>query len=184
MMFYLYHLLIDTEEDSIKFDKIVNEYEKMMYRVALSVTKDRFLADEAMESALTSIAKNISRIETDNVPMLKSYLYTIAENAGIDAWRRKKRDNKVAHLDDYIDIPSEDNVYENVVGAENLNRIVEYLWKMPVLYRDVLVLSLLHEHSLCQIADELGRNYSTVRKQFVRGKKMLVKIIKEAEQND
>ncbi len=183
-MFYLYYLLIDNEEDCIKFDKIVEEYESMMYSVVLSVTKDRYFADEAMQSVLVSIARNISRIKTDNSAMLKSYLYTVAENAGIDEWRRKKRCNRVSNIEDFLDIPSDDNIFENVDGKERAKRLTKLLCKMPVLYREVLVLSLLHGHSLCQIADELDRNYSTVRKQLARGKKILEKLIKEAGINE
>ncbi len=183
-MLYLYHLLIDNPDDCIKFDKIVYEYEGMIKRVAFSVTKDSFYADEAAQSALISIARNISHIKTDNVNMLKSYIYTVAENAGIDAWRRKMRDQRVSNIDDYVDIPSDDNLFDSIFGTEYTKKLIKLLDKIPVHYREVLVLSILHEHSLYQIADELNRKYCTVRQQLVRGKKMLAELMKEAEGND
>ncbi len=183
-MFYLYYLLIKSEDDCIKFDRIVGEHEKMMRRVILKIVGDNLTAEEALQSALLSIARNISSIETDNPAMLKSYVYTIAENAAIDEWRKKKRESKVLNLDDCINVPSEDNVYKNVVNTDNMKKLAKAIRKIPDNYRRVLILSLVHNHSLCQIADELNKNYATVRKHLERGKKKLLELMKEIGINE
>ncbi len=183
-MFYLYYFMIENEEDCEKFDRIIEEHERMMFRVMFSITKDKMYAEEAMQSALVSIARNISHIETDNPIMLKSYIYTVAENAGIDAWRRKMRESRVLNIDEFTNISIDDRLIDKTCNKENMKKLLAMLRTLKPSHREVVVLSLLHGHSLCQIADELDKNYSTVRKHLERGKKKLAKMIKEAGFDD
>ncbi len=183
-MLYLFFFILDNEEDSKKFNDIIDAYQDVMFKVAYSVTKDYYDAEDALQIVLLSLARNISHVKTDNENMLKSYLYTAAENAGIDIWRRRMRKNKVACIDDYENILCGDNLYKSIGEKEDVATLVKLIDKIPPRYREVLVFRMCHGKSLCQIADELGRKYSTVRKQFGRGKKMLEKLMKEADEND
>ncbi len=177
LSFYLF--MIEAEEDSIKFEKLYSDYENMVYTIAFRITNDEIMAKDASQNAFISIARNIKRIKTDNIYMLKAYISTIAENAAIDQLRRKMREDVICSIDDYLELSDDIDIVAELEVGERVTKIREFIRKMPRRYNEVLVLRYLFDHSLCDMVHELGRKASTIQKQLTRGKHMIEEFLKE-----
>ena len=177
----LYLTLIDDHEYDSKFETIYYKYHDMIYAIAIGITKDHYDAEEVMQNVFFIIAKDIENIKTENELMLKSYLYKITKNAATDIFRAKKRRIATMDSDEIDEIVSEKELTTVIELKEQYESIIKQIEKMPAIYRDVLVLRLLHEMPIRRIAVVLGRKNSTVKQQLNRGTKMLKDILTEAK---
>ena len=175
---------IDDPECVSKFEQIYNEYNCILFRVALSVTRNHHDAEDALQTALFSIARNVDRINTENPDMLKALLIKITKNAAIDLVRNKSRRGAVIDFDSLIFSPSTEDLSAKIIGDEKYADIASKIKSLPVGYRDVLSLNLLYGLSPAEIADMLNRKRATVRSQLSRGLELLKKILEEAGIND
>lgn len=178
-MLSLYLMVFEDHKNDSKFEKIYNEYKGMLYNIAFGITKNHHDAEDAMQSALFAIAEDIDNVKTDNIPMLKSYLYKIVKNASIDLIRIKKRYSGLLNIDDFLYIASDEDISSTIEGNEQYRQIVKCIIKMPSIYRDVLVLRFLKQMPTGRIARVLKRKHSTVKQQLNRGTKILRAILKE-----
>ncbi len=177
-MFFLYFSVIEDAEGYSKFEAIYNEYHAMLFKIALGITKNPHDAEDVMQNSLFAIAKDIKNIKTDNVNMLKSYLYKIVKNNALD-FLRKKKSKSFGLLDDFELIQSNESTTHSIESDEQYIRLVILIKKMPTTYRDVLILHYLHEMPVARIATVLNRKKSTIKQQLIRGTKLLRKCLQE-----
>jgi RNA polymerase sigma-70 factor (ECF subfamily) len=179
-MLSLFLMLIEDHENDSKFEAIYNDYHDMLYNIAFGITKNHYDAEESMQIALFTIAEDIANIKTDNIPMLKSYLYKITKNASIDFLRSKKRVSSVLNIDDFLFVSADEDITYSIEGDEQYQQIVKCILQMPSIYRDVLALHFLKEMPTIRISRILKRKHCTVKQQLNRGTKLLRAILKEA----
>ena len=179
-MLSLFLMVIDDHKNDSKFEAIYNEYHDMLYNIAFGITQNHYDAEEVMQIALFAVAEDIENVKTDNIPMLKSYLYKITKNASIDLLRSKKRASSVLNIDDFLFVSADEDITYSIEGDEQYQQIVKCILQMPSIYRDVLVLHFLKEMSTSRISRILKRKHSTVKQQLTRGTKLLRAILREA----
>lgn len=178
-MLSLYLSSIEDHKNDSKFESIYYSYNEMLYGIAFGVTRNHHDAEEAMQTTLFAIAKDIENVNIENIPMLKSYLYKITKNAAIDILRKRRHKTSILNIDDCLFVSSNEDIHELVEGSDKYKQIVKYITDMPAIYRDVLVLHYLHGMSTSRISEILNRNHSTVKQQLNRGTKMLREILLE-----
>lgn len=178
-MFLTILLTIDTKEKRSKFEAIYNEYNQIMMNIAFAITKNEYDAEEVLNTALFAIAENIDKVQTDNPVMLKSYIYKIVKNAAINLLREKKKISEILSLDYCLYLIEAEETYHSIDNDEQYIRIVNRIKALPDKYRDVLVLRLLHNFTIDEIASALNRKIGTVKSQIDRGSKMLRVILEE-----
>lgn len=178
LTFYL-SLIEDHTYDS-KFERIYYKYEKKMFGIALKITDDFHGAEEVLNDAFVTVAKNIAEINESNEEMLKSLLCKITKNAAIDYLRRNKKFAEIANIDTLKDIPSTTD-YEEIETHAEYSALIDVIRNMPDTYRDVLILNLVYEMSNGEIAKSLNVNINTVSSRIKRGKAILKKCLKEGK---
>lgn len=170
-MLLFFTLLIEEDEDKIRFEKIYTKYKKKMWYAANSVLSDSYLAEDAVHNAFIGIAKNIKRISDPESPKTLSYVITASKNAAIDLLRKRKGLNEV-NIDELYDISDkESSSFYNAIEIEDF--LVKTLSKMPVIYRDVLYLLIVEQMTEKEIAVLLNRKTGTVHQQVRRGRAIL-----------
>lgn len=170
-MLAFYTVLIDENDDRLKFEQIYTLYKKKMWYTANAVLSDGYLAEDAVHNAFVGIAKNMKRIDDVNSPKTLSYVITAAKNAAIDLLRKNRSLTEV-NIDELYDI-SDNNSSSFYESFEIENTVQEILLQMPSIYRDVLYLLLVEEMTEKEIASFLGRKPGTVHQQVRRGRKIL-----------
>ena len=163
---------LETEEQQTKFEKIYNEHGKRMMNIAYGITKDQYDAEDAMNTSLFIIAKNIDRIRFDSPEMLKSYVYKIVKNAAIKIAQKKNKEQPILNIDDYL-LLGNDDLAEKIVDNIQYNELINKIQGVSGVYKDVLVLYYVHNFSISEISDLLQREKSTVKKQLYRGRKLI-----------
>ncbi len=170
-MLLFYTLLIEEDDDKIKFEKIYTLYRKKMWYAANSVLSDAYLAEDAVHNAFMGIAKNIKKIEDTESKKTLSYVITASKNAAIDILRKSKGITET-DIDELYDVSDkESSSFDRALETEDF--IEKTLAAMPAVYRDVLYLLLVEQMSEKEIAELLGRKQGTVHQQVRRGRMIL-----------
>lgn len=167
-MLSFYTVLIEEDDDRVKFEQIYTIYKKKMWYAANSVLRDGYLAEDAVHNAFVGIAKNMKRISDAESDETLYYVITASKNAAIDIFRKNRRGAEV-NIDELYDIGRPSFYGE----FEIENSVQEILLKMPSIYRDVLYLLIIEEMPEKEIAALLGRKPGTVHQQVKRGRKIL-----------
>ena len=59
----VYLMMIDSQEDQSKFEKVYLTYRGLMYHVAYKILNNKHDAEDAVHSAFIKIAENIQKID-------------------------------------------------------------------------------------------------------------------------
>ena len=180
--FYL-SLIGDHQYDS-KFERIYNTYEKRLFDFSYGIVKDHYGAEEVLQDTFMKIAGMIEDIEEDE-KMLKPFLYKITKNLSYNYLKRQKKHHGVLSLECYTENCDDcSDPYKETASNESTNQIIEKIYNLPEIYKDVCVLYFLYELSMPRIASILGINTNTVHTRIRRGKAKIIKIIEEAKKSE
>ena len=105
---FVYLMMMDSQEDQSKFEKVYLTYRGLMYHVAYKILNNKHDAEDVVHSAFIKVAENIQKIGDPVCPKTQNYVVTIVENKAIDLYRANKRKNSSLYLDEIsgIDVGS------------------------------------------------------------------------------
>ena len=175
-MISLFLALLETEEDRSKLEKIYNEYKDFMKSIAMKITNNSYYADVAVSDTLLKLSDKIKEIRTNNKAELKSFIFTVTQNASKNVLREKNKTDALLEWDERK--LSDEDIEDALSADEQYKRILKIVYEQPEIYRDVLSLYYVHGCSLNDIANLLDRNYNTVKSQLARGTVNLQYILK------
>lgn len=136
--------------------------------------------DEAEDAMQDSFIKVFEKIELYNNSMsFEAWIKRIAINTSIDALRKKKV--TIVELDERISITEDDfeDFNEKMLKVEAIKRGIDMLSEG---FRLVLTLHLIEGYDYDEIAEILNISNSTVRSQYIRGKKRLLEMLTVKDQ--
>ena len=176
---------IDDENERRLFEILYLSYRKQMHAVAKSILLNDADAEDAVHDAFLKLAKKhmptISGIEDERDR--RNYLLKMAKNTALNMKRDRKpvvdpNDPAVnafavrkAGIDDYTFI----NTLCDYIESKS---VIEAINHLDPVYKDVLYYHFVLEMTIPQTAKALGRKEQTVKKQLVRGKKLLLDMLK------
>ena len=175
--------VIDDKENEKKFLKLYNKYEAFIFKIAYSITDNFHNAEDATQTALFALAKNIDKIDLSDVTRCKIYVCKAAKSAAIDIIR-KENQHKYISLDSVFNIPTAANPEMNAEESEELEIIIKTVEALPHRYRDALSLFYLGNFSTREIASIMQISCNTAKSIIRRGKNMLYRKIKEARSGE
>jgi RNA polymerase sigma-70 factor (ECF subfamily) len=162
------------ERDKDAFRILVEKYKKVMFGTAYLMTRDRGLAEDAMQEALIQIWKYLPSLRQDT--SLKSWLLRIVVNE-VNQQRRKKQVSTVP-LEYVPEIADEvDNAETTMLRNEahqNLRRAVESL---PLEQKKAVILRYFSDLTVPEVAAVLGKREGTIKSRLSRGLNRLGKIL-------
>ncbi|MGM0608237.1 MAG: RNA polymerase sigma factor [Candidatus Muiribacteriota bacterium] len=111
------------------FEEIYIEYEEMLKRFALSLSRDENIAEDLLQETFMRALKNIELLNTLADYKIKSWLFTVLKNCFYDMKRKNKKES-FAHDFDFsinVDFDSKINI-ENILSIlpENIKKLFEY----------------------------------------------------------
>ncbi|MFH1668215.1 MAG: RNA polymerase sigma factor [Candidatus Komeilibacteria bacterium] len=135
--------------------------------------------DDILQEVFIKAYENINSYDKDY--QFSTWLYRIARNETISYWRKHKKrfnDQSLDIGDDFLDTLRSDvnlNVQiDNQLLREKMNLVLQ---KMPIKYREVVVLYYFEEHNYQEISDILKKPISTVGTLLKRAKQQLKDLI-------
>ncbi len=87
--------------DGKAFENLYLQTKNAVYAVALSVLRDKYLAEDAMQETYLRLIKG-----TNDVPNVRSYIAVTARNVSINIYNKQKRVSSLDELQDLCDINS------------------------------------------------------------------------------
>ena len=151
--------------------QVYQMYKDMLYNVSFRIVKNEYDAQDAVHDGFIKAFQKISKLENDL--NLGPWLKRIVVNCSLDFLRKKK---KLSWLHDANDLPeaedAQDAYEETSLKFEDVKKAIDNLKDK---YRIIIVLYLIEDYSHKEIAEQLGLKESTVRNQYVRGKRLLKK---------
>lgn len=139
--------------------EIVEKYFDMIYKLALSQTKNRDSADDVVQEVFLRFLKSDKDFQSDE--HIKAWLIRVTVNCSHNVFSNSWA-QKTAPL-------TEDIVFDTEEKGDVYYAVLE----LPQKYRAVIHLFYYEDMSIEEISKALGTNQSTVKSQLSRGRKML-----------
>ena len=183
-MLILYLTLLEDEEDKSLFEKLYYSYRKQMITVAQSVLQNNDDAEDTVHEVFLRIAVRYMDIirSIEDEKDLRNYLLKATKNTALNMRQKKKRD--VSHtvseeyLDDVEDIGEKDFV-ETICERMDYEKVVAAVQNLREPYREALYYHFVMELPVPETAKLLNRTKAATKKQLLRGKKMLMKLLEQ-----
>ncbi|MEE9364235.1 MAG: RNA polymerase sigma factor [Cellulophaga sp.] len=144
-------------------------YKDMLYNVSFRIVKNKHDAQDTVHDAFIKAFQNISKLENDLY--LGPWLKRIVINCSLDFLKKKK---KLDWLQESVELQKDEEeteIFEDLsLKVEEVKKAIN---KLKNKYRIIIVLYLIEDYSHKEIAQQLGLNESTVRNQYIRGKRLL-----------
>ncbi len=176
LLFYL--SLIETEEDKSKFERLYNDYRKLLKYIAIDMLHDEFLAEDAVHEAFIKLTRYISGVDENDRHKTKAFIVIIIKSVCSDMIRKEKKNMEISMENiDYIGYPNDDS-FKNL-EVEDIYSVISSLSDK---YREIIELKVVHNLSDKEIADVLGISNAAVRKRMQRAREILkTKLAKRGE---
>ena len=167
---FVYLMMIDSQEDQSKFEKVYLTYKGLMYHVAYKILNNEHDAEDVVHSAFVKIVENIQKIDVPVCQKTQNYVVTIVENKAIDLYRENKRKNSSLYLDEISGIE---------VEATRVHGLAACMAKLTPRYRQIILLKYYQGFSCKEIAKQLDITEANAIKLDQRAKNKLLQICRE-----
>jgi len=168
--------------DEAALENLINHYLKPVYGFIFHLVNDARQAEDLTQEVFVRMWHNLKKFDQEK--KFSTWIFSIAKNAAIDYWRKKK----AVPFAEFID-ESEDNYLEETLADEaplpdelfdrnNLSAEIQTaLNQLPIAYRLVLLLYYQNDLTFQEIADSLDKSINTVKSQHRRALLALRKIL-------
>lgn len=162
--------------DDKKATELFRQYGKRLYNTALRITLSSSEAEEIMQETLIRFLTGSWKPDDE-----WAWLRRMCINRSIDFLRREKR---FVNIDDAFasaePVLADDNeeVWSGLDGKV-FPMVMDLLKAMPDGYRTILTLKLIEDIDYKEIASMLGISESSVRSQYLRGRRKLAERLRE-----
>lgn len=172
LMFYL--SMLESEADKQTFSELYEEFRYPCLHVALRITKNQAMAEDAVHNAFVALIENKDKYF--NLPRckLRSKIVIITKNKAIDLLRGEKHraDTPIEDLADDR-ITNDFDISEYVLNNESYKHLVACVSRLPDNYRVAFQFRYMHDMSNKEIAEQLNESQNIIAMQIHRAKKML-----------
>lgn len=163
----------DTEASpgaSITMEQLVHEHADAVYRVALSVTRNPVLAEDASQDTLIKAWQSLPSYRGD--APLRHWILRIAHNTSISLLR-KRREDVMSPLDMPERSSAADSVETAVQDRIAIDRFESALSELDGISRSIVVLREVEGLSYGEMSDVLELPLPTIRTRLLRARRQL-----------
>jgi RNA polymerase sigma factor (sigma-70 family) len=155
-------------------------YPKLIYFTSKICNDPQKAEDISTDAFLTALDK-IDRYERDKA-QFSTWLFTIAKNISLQELKNDKKsisldveyDNEGTTMKDFITTDEEDRELIHDIFSIKADIIKKYMDELKEPYRTVIEMREIKKMAYQDIADQLGRNLSTIKSQIRNGRHILM----------
>lgn len=164
-------------------------YEKFNPRLIYyvnNITKDEHLAEDVATEAFIKAYEKIDTYEKGKA-QFSTWLFTIARHLAIQELKNSRKtlsidnelDEEGTTMKDFISDEEDNDEFLFVLNNKKAEIIKKYISELKQPYRNVIEMRELKKMQYKEIAEELGRNLSTVKSQIRNARALLIKASKK-----
>lgn len=166
-------LIEASQNDPRNFDKLYERYFYRVYAFSLARTGDASMAEDVTSETFRQAFQNLARFQWRGVPF-SAWLFRIAANNVSDLRQRGPRHTALQDLpDDPVDPANE------LAQIEERVQIYEFVDRLPVEQRRVIMLRFAEEKRVGEIAAAMGKSEGAVKQLQFRALRSLRKLVGE-----
>ena len=157
----LHNIFCNMENNKeIYFNKLYEEYKKLVYAIAFSVLQDKDNSEDVVQKVYIKIWK----MDKQNLPKTNeaSWLYSITKNEAIDFIKNKKT---LIDIDELYYISEEDKELAKIIDIDSYNRIIS---KLNDQEKEIISLKILSNLSFKEISAILNIPEGTVKWKYYK----------------
>jgi RNA polymerase sigma-70 factor (ECF subfamily) len=169
--------LIAMPECPELFETLASAHRLRLLRLAYRITGSWEDAEDVVQETMYSSITESHQFE--GRAQFTSWLTRIAINEALSCLRRRKH-GRLVSIDDNdedrptVELPDTRLTPEAIHISNEMSELLQSrVNRLPLLYRDVLVLYHQQEHSIGEIAEKLSLRESTVKSRLVRARRLL-----------
>ncbi|MFA6096631.1 MAG: sigma-70 family RNA polymerase sigma factor [Candidatus Paceibacterota bacterium] len=169
--------------DSEAFEAVYCRYFTPIYRYILCGVRNREIAEDIAQTVFLKAFKMIENYK-DNGSDPAPYFYTIAKNAVIDHWKKKK---DILYGDDPERVNTISDVSKNplekIEDNEKAQELMECVGKLSEDQKEIITLKFICDLSNREISAYTGKNEDAIRQLQCRALRSLKNILKTTHEN-
>ena len=165
-------------QESMRADSVresIERYTDMVYRLAFSMMKNKYDADDIHQEVFVQYISNYAMLESEEHK--KAWLIRVTINTCKNWWKSAWQ-RKICGLMEGQAAMGQD---ESLMQWEMQHPVVEQVRKLPQKYKVVIHLFYYEEMSVKGIAEVLGVKESNVRARLTRARQKLKEVLKEED---
>lgn len=164
---------LHTDDAERRLTALIDEHAESIYRMALSIVKDRALAEDVVQETLIKAWTNLDSFRGEG--SARSWILSIAHNTAISTLRRIREESTAP--DNLPDQPAlTSDVEQSVEQREHLDDLWQAVGRLDDLSRAILILRDVEGLSYQAIADSVGVAVPTVKTRLLRARRELQRV--------
>lgn len=164
--------------DAVAFEILVERYKKLIYTTAYRMMGNKEEAEDVSQEAFIRIYGSLGRYNPEF--KFSTWAMKITTNLCLDQLRKRK--NVALPMDELPEITDDDKTpEESFISNETGREVQAAIDKLPVKYKEFLILFHVQNLSYQEIMDITGESLTIVKNRLYRARQMLKEIIMENE---
>lgn len=159
------------KEKQQRYESLVHAFHGDIYRYAYWLTRDPSIAEDVVQETFLRAWRSLDALKDEK--SAKSWLITIVRRENARRFERKQLD-----LVDIEDVPIADEAFHANIGSD-ADELQGLIARLPVDYREPLLLQLLFGYSGEEIAEQLSLNKNTVMTRLFRARNQLKNMLEQ-----
>lgn len=153
-----------------KLARLCDLYQAPMLQLARRIVEERQDAEDVVQNAFESVAKNLDHLAAPDNPKTRGYLMVVTERKAIDLIRARRKIESTELDENAVIVEFPD------IGEHSL---AWCMTKLPPRYREILLLRFVYGYSMWETADLMDIPHTTVGKLSQRAKERLYEICRK-----
>ena len=165
------------QNDINAWEKLVKEYESMVYHIAYRMMQNEQEAKDISQEIFVKVYRNLSKF--DEKSAFSTWLYRIAVNTCIDALRKNKTKQTISweqHIEQNKNETATYQTPENIyLQREKQNDIMETLQNLSPEHKAIILMRDMQDMTYGEIAECLSVSLGTVKSRSARAREQFKK---------
>ena len=167
--------------DAQAWDTLLKQHQLPLYAYVAELTRDRHAALDPVQETFANAVRHIATLRDDS--KFASWLFGIAHQRCVQQFRRKRRHEDLfadtdGRADDFTDAALDDP-RDTLIRSENTEAFFALLEKLPAAQRSALLLHVLEDFSLEEIANITAVLLGTVKSRLHHAKRALRQLVED-----
>jgi len=164
--------------DAAALSELYDRYQAAMYGLAMRITNDAALAQDAVQEAFVGVWRNASRY-AEGKASVRTWMLSIAHHRAIDIVRRRRPTSQLPEIDDLNEALMTPDVWPEVSRAADAQAVRRAVGTLPDAQRQAIELAYFSGLTQTEIADRMGTPLGTVKSRTRLGLAALRRALEE-----
>ena len=176
-MLAMYLALLENDEERKTYEQFYEEHKNKGLYIAIKITRNHALAEDALQNAFFEVAKNWKKFTTKSCSNQAVLFVLLVKHRAIDLVRNTERNAYVELNEELSDLPVESDISVQVVDDIAYQKLLGCINKLPEIYQVTFELRYVLGYNNTEIAGILCIPPKTVSARICRAKAMLQGIL-------